>query len=62
MAPSGVADLSHAGAGLRWARTRLCDRIDAVITHEDADSLTRDHDIAEAVAPDTALPPAQELS
>jgi hypothetical protein len=34
------------------------------LDREDAESLTRDHDIAEAVAPDTALPisePAHRL-
>jgi hypothetical protein len=43
-------------AELLWARARLRDRIDAVIAHEDAESLTRDHDMAEALAPDTLLP------
>lgn len=46
----------RAGAGPLWAKARLRDRIDAVIAHEDAESLSRDHDIAEAVAPDTVLP------
>ena len=39
-----------------WAKARLRDRIDAVIAHEDAESLTGDHDLAEAMAPDTTLP------
>jgi hypothetical protein len=43
-------------AGPLWARSRLRDRIDAIIAHEDAESLTGDHDLAEAMAPDTALP------
>jgi hypothetical protein len=43
-------------AGPVWARSRLRDRIDATIAHEDTESLTDDHDLAEALAPDTALP------
>jgi hypothetical protein len=43
-------------AGNVWAKSRLRDRIDAIIAHEDAESLTGDHDLAEAMAPDTALP------
>ena len=43
-------------AGPLWAKSRLRDRIDAIIAHEDAESLTGDHDLAEAMAPDTALP------
>ena len=43
-------------AGPLWAKARLRDRIDAIIAHEDAESLTGDHDLAEATAPDTALP------
>ncbi len=39
-----------------WAKSRLRDRIDAVIAHEDAESLTGFHDVAEAMAPDTTLP------
>jgi hypothetical protein len=39
-----------------WAKSRLRDRIDAVIAHEDAESLTGDHDPAEALAPNTTLP------
>jgi hypothetical protein len=39
-----------------WAKSRLRDRIDAVIAHEDAESLTGDHVLAEAMAPDTTLP------
>ena len=39
-----------------WAKSRLRDRIDAVIAHEDAESLTGDHDFAEAMAPNTTLP------
>src|SRR4029077_9827056 len=38
------------------AKSRLRDRIDAIIAHEDAESLTGDHDLAEATAPDTTLP------
>jgi len=38
------------------AKSRLRDRIDAIIAHEDAESLTGDHDLAEAMAPDTTLP------
>jgi hypothetical protein len=56
--PELMAD--RRGAGPVWARARLRDRIDAIIAHEDAESLTRDHDIAEAVAPDTALPIREE--
>jgi hypothetical protein len=43
-------------AGNVWAKSRLRDRIDAIIAHEDAESLTGDHDLAEAMAPDTTLP------
>ena len=43
-------------AGEVWAKSRLRDRIDAIIAHEDAESLTGDHDLAEAMAPDTTLP------
>ncbi len=43
-------------AGAVWAKSRLRDRIDAVIAHEDAESLTGDHNLAEAVAPGTTLP------
>ncbi len=39
-----------------WAESRLRDRIDAIIAHEDAESLVRDHDLAEAMAPNTTLP------
>ena len=46
----------RAGADKVWAKARLRDRIDAVIAHEDTESLTRDHDLTEATAPDTALP------
>ncbi len=42
-----------------WAKSRLRDRIDAVIAPEDAESLTGDHDIAEAMGPDTTLPITQ---
>jgi hypothetical protein len=57
---SGVFKLelmaNHPEAGPLWARSRLRDRIDAIIPHEDAESLTGDHDLAEVMAPDTALP------
>ena len=43
-------------AGAVWAKSRLRDRIDAVIAHEDAESLTGDHELAEAMAPKTTLP------
>ncbi len=43
-------------AGAVWAKSRLRDRIDAVIAHEDAERLTGDHNFAEAMAPDTTLP------
>ena len=43
-------------AGEVWAKSRLRDRIDTIIAHEDAESLTGDHDLAEAMAPDTTLP------
>ena len=43
-------------AGEVWAKSRLRDRIDAIIAHEDAESLTGGHDLAEAMAPDTTLP------
>jgi hypothetical protein len=43
-------------AGEVWAKSRLRDRIDAIIAHEDAESLTGDHDLAEAMALDTTLP------
>lgn len=39
-----------------WAKSRLRDRNDALIAHEDAESLTGNHDFAEATAPDTPLP------
>ena len=56
---SGVfnADLMAARAEAHevWAKSRLRDRIDVIIAHEDAESLTGDHDHAEAMAPDTAL-------
>lgn len=42
-------------AGPVWAKARLRDRIDAIIAHEDTESLTGDHDLAEATAPDTML-------
>jgi hypothetical protein len=47
-------------AGAVWAKSRLRDRIDAVIAHEEAESLTGDHDLAEAMAPETALPITNE--
>jgi hypothetical protein len=57
---SGVFNIklmaNHPEAGQVWARSRLRDRIDAIIAHEDAESLTGDHDRAEVMAPDTALP------
>jgi hypothetical protein len=43
-------------AGAVWAKSRLRDRIDAVIAQEDAESLTGDHELAEAMAPTTTLP------
>jgi hypothetical protein len=43
-------------AGQAWAKSRLRDRIDAVIALEDAESLTGDHGLAKAMAPDTTLP------
>jgi hypothetical protein len=43
-------------AGAVWAKSRLRDRIDAIIAHEDAESLNGDHDFAEANAPNTTLP------
>jgi hypothetical protein len=43
-------------AGPVWAKSRLRDRIDAIIAHEVAESQTRDHLAAEAMAPDTPLP------
>ena len=42
-------------AGAVWANSRLRDRIDAIIAHEDAESLVRDHDLAGAMAADTTL-------
>jgi hypothetical protein len=39
-----------------WVRVRLRDRIDAIIAHERIESMTGDHDLAEATAPDTTLP------
>ncbi len=48
-------------AGQVWAKSSLRDRIDAVIAHEDAESLTGDHDLAEAMAPDTTLPITDEV-
>jgi hypothetical protein len=47
---------SRTEAGEVWAKSRLRDRIDAIIAHEDAESLTGDHDLAEAMASDTTLP------
>ncbi len=47
---------NHPEAGQVWARSRLRDRLDAIIGHEDAEGLTGDHDLAEVMAPDTALP------
>jgi hypothetical protein len=49
-----MADRPEANAV--WAKSRLRDRIDAVIAHEEAESLTGDHNLAEAMAPDTTLP------
>ena len=43
-----------------WAKSRLRDTIDAIIAHEEAESLTGDHNVAEAMAPDTALPITDE--
>ena len=43
-------------AGQVWAKSSLRDRIDAIIAHEDVESLSGDHDLAEAMAPDTTLP------
>ena len=42
--------------GQVWAKSRLRDRIDAIIAHEDAESLTGDHDLAEAMAPGAGSP------
>ena len=57
---SGVFNLelmaNHPEAEQVWARSRLRDRIDAIIAHEDTESLTGDHDLAEVMAPDTAIP------
>jgi hypothetical protein len=39
-----------------WSKSRLRDRIDAVIAHEHTEVETGSHDSAEALAPDTALP------
>jgi hypothetical protein len=38
-----------------WVKSRLRDRIDAIIAHEDAESLTGDHMLAEVMAPESAL-------
>ena len=43
-----------------WAKSRLRDRIDAIIAHEDAESLTDNHALAEAMAPNTTLPITEE--
>ena len=43
-------------AGAVWAKSMLRDWIDAVVADEDAESLTGDHDFAEAMAPETTLP------
>jgi hypothetical protein len=43
-------------AGSLWARSRLRDRIDAIIAHEVAESQTGDHWTAELIAPETPLP------
>ncbi len=40
-------------AGPVWAKSSLRDRIDAIIAHEHAESLTGDHDLAEAMAPNS---------
>lgn len=56
---SGVFDelmATRGGAGPLWAKARLRDRIDAIVAHEDAESLTLDHDLAEQMASDTTLP------
>jgi hypothetical protein len=39
-----------------WSKSRLRDRIDAVIAHEHTEVETGSHDSAEALAPATALP------
>jgi hypothetical protein len=51
---------SRPEAGPVWAKSRLRASIDAVIAHEEAESLKGDHDLAEAMAPDTALPITDE--
>ena len=43
-------------AGETWAKSRLRDRIDAVIAHEVAESQTGTHEGAEALAAVTELP------
>ncbi len=42
--------------GKIWAKSRLRDRIDAVIAHEVAESITGTHEGAEALAAETELP------
>jgi hypothetical protein len=61
---SGVFDTellaNRPETGQVCAKSRHRDRIDAVIAHEEAESLTGDHDLAEAMGPDTALPITDE--
>jgi hypothetical protein len=47
-------------AGKVRAESRLRDRIDAIMAHEDIESLTGDDDLAEAIAPDTKFPITDE--
>jgi len=54
--PELLAELSGLHASSVWAKSRLRDRIDAVIAHEHVEAQTRSHASAEALAPDTALP------
>jgi len=53
--PELLAEHPEPAAADVWAKATLRNRIDAIIAHEMTESETRNHEAAEAQAPDTRL-------
>jgi hypothetical protein len=58
--PELLAERYGPEVGTIWAKSRLRDRIDAVIAHEVAEAKTGTHEGAEALAAETDLPVSEE--
>jgi hypothetical protein len=54
--PELLIERYGASVGMIWEKSRLRDRIDAIIVHELTESWAGSHDSAEALAPETDLP------